>query len=155
MPAPRVAIYSRHSCDKQNPQSIDDQAAACRTLVERLGGTVVATFTDHDVSGYRRDRPGLMQLLTAVSARQIDIVVCERLDRIARVGEDIGWVGKKLRSDRVRLMTCDQGEINEVKLAMESLLGSVFLTEAQWETFRRMNAAADQIASLRTGRREV
>ncbi len=141
MQAARVAIYARHSTDKQNPQSSDDQTAACQSLVERIGGTVVATYADPEVSGYRRDRPGLMQLLSAVSAGQIDLIVCEGLDRIARDGEDISWIGKKLRFDRVRLMTCHEGEIDEVKLAVAGLLGSMFLTKLQRQTFRGMKAA--------------
>ena len=141
MPGIRTAIYARHSTDKQNPTSSADQAAACEGLVERLGGTVVGTYTDPEVSGYRRDRPGLMRLLREVRDGRIDVVVCEALDRIARDGEDISWIGKKLRFDRVRLVTSTEGEIDEVKLAVAGLLGSMFLSNLQRKTLRGMKAA--------------
>ena len=141
MPETRTAIYARHSTDKQNPTSSADQAAACEALVARLGGTIVGTYTDPELSGYRRDRPGLMRLLRDVREGRIDVVVCEALDRIARDGEDISWIGKKLRFDRVRLVTAIEGEIDEVKLAVAGLLGSMFLSNLQRKTLRGMQAA--------------
>ncbi len=137
----RAAIYARHSTDKQNPASSADQAAACEALVERLGGTVVGRYVDPELSGYRRDRPELLRLLTDVRAGRVDVVVCEALDRIARDGEDISWIGKKLRFDRVRLVTATEGEIDDVKLAVAGLLGSMFLSNLQRKTLRGMKAA--------------
>ncbi len=137
----RTAIYARHSSDKQNPLSSADQAQACEALVARLGGTVVGTYADPEVSGYRRDRPGLMALLADVRAGKVDMVVCEALDRIARDGEDINWLGKKLRFDHVRLVTSMEGEIDEIKLAVAGLLGSMFLSNLRHKTFRGMQAA--------------
>ena len=141
MSAPRVAIYARHSTDKQNAASSDDQATACLTIVERLGGTVVGTFADPEVSGYRRDRPGLLGLLDEVRARRVDIVVAEALDRIARDPEDISWLGKKLAFDRVRIHTAIEGEIDEIKLAVAGLLGSMFLSNLRHKTLRGQRAA--------------
>ncbi len=136
-----MAIYARHSSDKQNPLSSADQAHACEALVIRLGGTMVGTYVDPEVSGYRRDQPGLMDLLADVRAGKIDMVVCEALDRIARDGEDINWLGKKLRFDHVRLFTSMEGEIDEIKLAVAGLLGSMFLSNLRHKTFRGMQAA--------------
>ena len=138
---PRIAIYARHSTDKQNPMSSMDQVAACEVLVERLGGRLVDTYADPEISGYRRDRPGLNRLLADVRAGRIDVVVCEALDRIARDGEDISWIGKKLRFDRVKLHTVLEGEIDEVKLAVAGLLGSMFQSNLKQKTLRGMKAA--------------
>ena len=137
----RTAIYARHSTDKQNPLSSDDQAAACADVVARHGGVVVGTYADPEVSGYRRDRPGLMRLLEDVRDGAIDMIVCEALDRLARDGEDIAWVGKKLRFDHVRLVTSTEGEIDEVKLAVAGMLGSMFLANLQRKTLRGLKAA--------------
>ena len=141
MAQPRIAIYARHSSDKQNPLSSADQAAACEEMVARLGGILIGTYTDAEVSGYRRDRPGLNQMLTDAKDGSIDVIVCEALDRIARDGEDISWIGKKLRYDRVRLYTAHEGEIDEIKLAVAGLLGSMFLSNLRHKTFRGMKAA--------------
>lgn len=141
MKALRAAIYARHSMDKQNPESSNDQVADCRSLVAQIGADVVETYTDPEISGYRRDRPGLMRLLRDIEAGNIDVVVCKALDRIARDGEDISWLGKKLSYHRVRLFTNQEREIDEVKLAVAGLLGSMFLSNLRTKTFRGLKAA--------------
>jgi len=137
----RAAIYARHSTDKQNPTSSQDQVDACRPLVEQIGAELVETYTDPEISGYRRDRPGLMRMLRDVANGHIDVVVCEALDRIARDGEDISWLGKKLSYHRVRLFTNSEREIDEVKLAVAGLIGSMFLSNLRTKTFRGLKAA--------------
>lgn len=76
------------------PTSSADQAAACMPLVQYSGGQVVGTHLDSDVSGYKRNRPGLKRMLADVRAGLIDIVVSEALDRLARDGEDVNWLGR-------------------------------------------------------------
>lgn len=115
---PRIAIYARHSSDTQTPSSSTDQVTACFSLVEYLGGEIVGTYLDPDISSYRRDRPGLKQLLNDIRAGLIDIIVSEALDRIARDGEDVVWVGKKLKFDRVSLWTIAENEIDDVTFAL-------------------------------------
>ena len=137
----RAAIYARHSTDKQNPASSQDQVDACRSLVEQIGGELVETYADPEISGYRRDRPGLMRMLRDVENGLIDVVVCEALDRIARDGEDISWLGKKLSYHRVKLFTHSEREIDEVKLAVAGLIGSMFLSNLRTKTFRGLKAA--------------
>jgi site-specific DNA recombinase len=137
----RTAIYARHSAAMQNHSSSDDQAAACAEVVVRHGGIVVDTYVDPEISGYRRDRPGLKRLLADVRCGRIDMIVSEALDRLARDGEDISWLGKKLRFDHVRLVTSTEGEIDEVKLAVAGMLGSMFLTNLQRKTVRGLKAA--------------
>ena len=113
---------------------------------------MVSTYADPDISGYRRDRSGLLQLLDDVSKGRIDIVVCEAVDRIARDAEDISWLGKKFRFDRVRFHTGTEGEIDEIKLAVASLVGSMFLTNLRTKTVRGMkgNILAGRVAGGRT-----
>ena len=137
----RTAIYARHSTIMQNSESSSDQAIACLQLVERLGGTLVGTFSDPETSGYRRDRPELLRLLEEIRQGRIDLIVCESIDRIARDGEDIAWLGKKLRYDHVRFYTHVEGEIDEIKLAVAAMLGSMFLSNLQKKTLRGMKAA--------------
>ena len=136
----RAAIYARHSTDKQNPASSDDQVEACRPLLERVGADLVETYVDPVISGYRRDRPGLKRLLDDIANGRVDIVVCEAVDRIARDGEDINWLSKKLSYHRVRLFTSSEGEIDEMKLAIAGMLGSMFLTALRTKTFRGLRA---------------
>ena len=79
----RAIVYSRHSSDKQNPNSSADQAQACGLLAERLGATVAAAYSDPEVSGYRRNRPGLLQLLRYVDAGRVDLIICETVASLA------------------------------------------------------------------------
>lgn len=89
---PRIAIYGRHSTSMQTATSSADQAASCSKLVAYLGGEVVATYLDPEQSGYRRYRSGLKQLIHAIENNEVDVVVCEALDRLARDAEDIAWL---------------------------------------------------------------
>ncbi|WP_010545507.1 recombinase family protein, partial [Sphingomonas elodea] len=59
----RIALYGRHSTTLQTATSSADQVASCSNLVAYLGGTVVGTWLDPEVSGYRRDREGLTRRL--------------------------------------------------------------------------------------------
>lgn len=74
-------------------------------LVGYLGSTVVATWLDPELAGYRRDYLGLQQLLRAVEAGEINMIACEALDRLARDAEDVAWLGKKLAYHGVPLHT--------------------------------------------------
>lgn len=80
-------------------------------------------------------------MLAEAREGSIDVIVCEALDRITRDGEDISWLGKKLRYDHVRLFTSVEGEIDEIKLAVAGLLGPMFLSNLRHKTFRGMKAA--------------
>lgn len=87
--APRIILYGRHSTGLQTITSSEDQTASCMKLVDYLGGTVVGTFHDPADSGYKRNRPGLKQVLRMIEAGDADMVVYEALDRLARDGEDV------------------------------------------------------------------
>lgn len=141
MAQPRIAIYGRHSTTFQKPESSDDQVRSCYPLVERLGGTVVCSYTDPEISGYRRDRPGLKALLQQIRNDEVEIVICEAIDRIARDGEDIAWLQKKLRFSNVRLHTLTEGEFDEIKFAVATMMGSIYLKNLQQKTLRGMEAA--------------
>ena len=137
----RIALYGRHSTIMQTASSSADQVAACAPLVSFLGGNVVATQLDPQLSGYRRNRPGLQLLLRAAEAGEIDIIVCESLDRLARDAEDVAWLGKKLAYHRVQLHTVSEGHVDEIKFAVAGLLGSIFLKHLVDKTLRGMEAA--------------
>jgi len=47
-------------------------------------GWEVREHVDHGVSGAKQRRPGLDALLQAVRRRTVDVVVCTKLDRLAR-----------------------------------------------------------------------
>ena len=137
----RVAIYARHSTALQNSSSSDDQTSSLSPLVDRLGGRVVGVYADPEISGYNRDRPELQRMLRDVRDGRIDVVVAEALDRVARDGEDVQWIGKMLRFSKVRLHTASEGEIDPIKLGVAGMLGEIYLANLQRKTLRGMEAA--------------
>ncbi len=150
--APRIVLYGRHSTSLQTATSSEDQTASCMKLVDYLNGTVVATFLDPEVSGYKRNRPGLKQLLRLIENGEADMVVCESLDRLARDAEDVAWLGKKLPFHSVQLHTLTEGHIDEVKFGVAALMGTIFLKNLTDKTLRGMEAAvlAGRIAGGRS-----
>jgi site-specific DNA recombinase len=138
---PRVVLYGRHSSAMQTASSSTDQTASCMKLVNYVGGTVMATYHDPEQSGYRRDQPGLRNLLRDIEAGTVDMVVCEALDRLARDAEDVAWLGKKLAYHRVQLHTVSEGHVDEIKFAVAGLLGAIFLKHLIDKTLRGMEAA--------------
>ena len=80
----RVLLYGRHSSDLQNPRSTADQLTALRVVAEARGLNVVGQLADEGLTGANLLRPGLQNMLVCAERRQIDIVLTEALDRIAR-----------------------------------------------------------------------
>src|SRR5258708_4641392 len=70
----RAALYLRVSTDKQ---TVQNQELQLRQVAERRGWEVVEVYSDAGISGSkgRADRPGLDQMLNAVSRRHFDIVL--------------------------------------------------------------------------------
>jgi site-specific DNA recombinase len=83
-----AAIYARYSTDLQDKTSIDGQVRNCKTLAERDGLNVVATFTDEGISGTTDEehRPGFGALMKAASREEFDVVLVDEHNRLAR-----GW----------------------------------------------------------------
>lgn len=76
----RAALYARVSTTDQTPEN---QLAVLRAFAAARGWQAVE-FVDHGISGAKDRRPALDALLAAVRARRVDLVVCVRLDRLAR-----------------------------------------------------------------------
>jgi len=77
----RVAFYCRVST---SDQTVENQLRALREHAARADWTIVATFTDHAVSGTREKRPGLDALMADVRRRKFDLIAVAALDRLGR-----------------------------------------------------------------------
>ncbi len=82
----RATIYARYSTDKQRESSIEDQALQCRRLAQAQGLSVVATYSDDEISGSTpvQERPGGARLLADAFASRFDVLMVEGLDRLSR-----------------------------------------------------------------------
>jgi len=100
----RAACYSRCSTSEQ---SVDGQLEALRAYTTARGWRPTE-YVDHGVSGARERRPGLDALLQAVRRRQVDVVVCTKLDRLARSVRHLVALGEEFRALGVELVVLDQ-----------------------------------------------
>jgi DNA invertase Pin-like site-specific DNA recombinase len=101
---PRAALYARVSTADQNTEN---QLTSLRLFTEARGWAP-AEFVDHGVSGAKERRQALDALLAAARARKIDVVVCTKLDRLARSVHHLVALGKELEALRVDLVVLDQ-----------------------------------------------
>ena len=86
--------YARCSTDQQD-------LAAQRLALDRLGVAAERIYTDHGLTGANRSRPGLDQALAAV--RTGDTLVVPKLDRLARSVPDARFIADALAARGVRL----------------------------------------------------
>jgi len=100
----RVAIYVRVSTTEQNPEN---QLDVLRNFAEARGWRPTE-FVDHGVSGAKERRPALDALLAAARIRRVDVVVCTKLDRLARSVHHLVALGKELEALGVDLVVLDQ-----------------------------------------------
>jgi DNA invertase Pin-like site-specific DNA recombinase len=79
----RAALYIRVSTDGQ---TVENQRQELQAVADRLGWTVVATFSDQGISGAkgRDQRPGFDQMLKGVARKEFDIIATWSVDRLGR-----------------------------------------------------------------------
>jgi site-specific DNA recombinase len=122
--APRVAVYFRMSRDVQD-KSIPRQRAEVLPHCTRQGYRVAAEHQDEGISGSEVERrPGLQKLLALAKARQIDGVVVDNLDRLARLDLlELGVLLSPLRKAGVWVESVAQGRMNYNDMAGRLMLG--------------------------------
>jgi site-specific DNA recombinase len=125
----RAAIYARYSTDLQRETSIADQVRSCTALLEREHWNLVATYTDHAITGASRLRPGYQKLLEDARNNQFDLVVAEALDRLSRDQEDVAALFKHLSFSGVKLITIGEGEISELHVGLNRTLKNSVLAK--------------------------
>lgn len=121
----RTLIYARYSSQLQNPRSIEDQIAACRVRAEAEGWEVLGEFHDRAISGAAgiedSQRPGLAALLVRVERGDIDQVLTESTDRIARHQGDAFAVRERIEYAGARLFTLMDGVVDDITGTIKSL----------------------------------
>jgi site-specific DNA recombinase len=121
---PRVAVYFRMSRDVQD-KSIARQRSEVLPHCQRQGYQVAAEHQDEGISGSEVERrPGLQRLLAAARERQIDGVVVDDLDRLARLDLlELGVLLSPLRKAGVWVESVAQGRMNYNDMAGRLMLG--------------------------------
>ncbi len=132
----RVAVYARYSSDLQRDASIEDQVRACTAIAQREGWRVKATFSDSATSGTTTLRAGYQDLLSAIRAGGIDIVLAESLDRFSRDLEHIASFHKQCVFHRVRIHTLAEGIVSELHIGLKGTMGALYLKDLADKTRR-------------------
>ena len=77
----KVALYARCSTHEQHPEN---QVRVLTDLAEKNGAEIVATFIDKGISGVKRDRDALNQMLSAARSRKFNTLYVLSIDRLSR-----------------------------------------------------------------------
>jgi DNA invertase Pin-like site-specific DNA recombinase len=100
----RLALYARVSTRYQRP---GPQLDVLREYAKRRGGGALE-FVDKGVSGAKDRRPALDRMMEAVRRREVDAVVCVKLDRLARSVRHLTEMAAELEACGVALVVIDQ-----------------------------------------------
>lgn len=89
----RAAVYCRvSSAGQEDNSSLATQEAECRTFAAESGWIVVAVYREVHTGTELWERPQLTALRAAIRSREVDIVVCHSIDRLARDPVHLGVV---------------------------------------------------------------
>jgi len=167
----KVALYIRVSTADQTGEN---QARQLHEWADRNGHTIVATFTDEDVSGSKSlpQRPAGRALLAGVAARQYDIVATWSVDRLGRSLIDLVRSLMTLHENGVQLFLHQQnidtstpagramfqmlGVFAEFELAMlkDRTRAGMARARAQGKQIGRQPVSQEKIDAIRRYRRE-
>jgi DNA invertase Pin-like site-specific DNA recombinase len=109
-PQLRVGIYIRVSTLDQNPQlQFDELREYCRARTWKI----IGEFVDHGLSGKINTlRPALRQLLEAVHAHRIEVVLVWRTDRLARSLPELVRLTQEFEARRINFVSLKEPGID-------------------------------------------
>lgn len=140
-----VAIYARHSSDKQEGSS-QDQIDRCRQYCQQRGYVPTGVYRDEGVSGASMlNRPGIKRLLSTAIDGAFERIVTEDLSRISRDQGDIVTFFKKMTFIGVPLESIAEGLIGELHIGLKGTMNALYLKDLADKTRR------GQIASVLKG----
>ena len=94
----RAAIYSRKSKFTGKGESVENQVEMCRQYINLHLTDVdkdnIVVYEDEGFSGGNTARPQFQAMVNAIRKREIDLVICYRLDRITRNLNDFSGMMK-------------------------------------------------------------
>ena len=147
----KIAIYARISADPKGEEAgVERQLKGCKQLARKLGGRIVATFTDNDISAYSgKTRPQFDKMLEAMARREFDILITWDADRLYRGLKDLERIIDAAVAADVTMRTVNSGDIDLSTSAgrmLARILGSVARQESEHHAERRR--AANQERAL-------
>ena len=139
----RVAIYARHSTEKQST-STADQIGRCKAYCEAQQYLVSGIYHDEAISGATPlvGRPGIQKLFDAIAYLRVEKIICEDLSRLSRDQGHIVGLFQRLAFQGVHIETVTEGVINELHIGLKGTMNALFLKDLGDKTRRGQIAAA-------------
>lgn len=107
------------------------QESRIRAQAEIHGRTVVRTFVDNGISGARKDRPALVELLSLVRRRKVKAIYVTALDRLSRKLSHLVELIDTFEQYGVALITMREGV--DTGTAVGRLISNVLGSVAEFE----------------------
>jgi DNA invertase Pin-like site-specific DNA recombinase len=143
----RVGLYARVSTKDQH---CSQQLQEIRAYVEARGWEVAGEFVDRGLSGAKNSRPAMNRLMDAARRRQIDAVICSKMDRWGRSMPHFVSTVQELRGLGVRFIAVSQGiDTDESNPAARLMLNML----AAFSEFERELIVERTLAGLARARR--
>jgi site-specific DNA recombinase len=102
----KLAIgYVRVAAELQSGSCLDDQTAQIRAMADAEGIELVGVAADSGESAHNLNRPGLLTLLAAVAAGEVNTVIIRDLSRLARNPQDLRRLLKLFDSRGIALVS--------------------------------------------------
>ena len=102
----KIAIYSRKSKFTSKGESIDNQIQLCKEYISNhFNNYKLLFYEDEGFSGGNIDRPQYTLLLQDIKKKNIDALVCYRLDRISRNVADFSNVLELLEKNNITFVS--------------------------------------------------
>ncbi|MDU5492643.1 MAG: recombinase family protein [Clostridium perfringens] len=106
----KIAIYSRKSVYTEGSISIESQVNMCKEyMLKKIPNSTFEIFEDEGFSGGNTNRPAFKKMIKAAELKQIDIVVCYKIDRIARNTLDFLNILEMFKANNVELISITEG----------------------------------------------
>lgn len=139
-----VAIYARHSTDKQTT-SARDQVDRCNRFCADQGYSVVEVFIDEEISGsHMINRPAINELMSGAATGRFDGIVTEDLSRLSRDQGDISVFYKRMMFLGVFIHSVYDGMINELHIGFKGTMNALYLNDLADKTRRGLLAVASK-----------
>jgi site-specific DNA recombinase len=148
----RCAVYTRKSTEEgleQDFNSLDAQREACEAFIKSQAQEgwkpVRQRYDDGGCSGGTMDRPGLQALLADIRARQVDVVVVYKIDRLTRSLTDFARIVEVFEAHGTSFVSVTQAF--NTTTSMGRLTLNVLLSFAQFEREVTAERIRDKIAA--------
>jgi len=154
----KIAIYSRKSKYTGKGESIENQVQMCKDYIrfksfefKDIGENDIAVYEDEGYSGKNLDRPQFQEMMKRARQKQLDCIVCYKLDRISRSVSDFSCLIEEFNNLGVSFI-CIKDDF-DTKTSMGRAMMNMVSTFAQLERETIAERVKDNMMMLsRTGR---